>query len=165
MRNAPTKISLFILIGISISACNTLKRVPDSKKLLTKNEIIVNDKKVKTDNITNLLYQKPNTSILGFHLRLHLYNLAKLNHDSIYKAKFINHPEKYRRKSKWLSAKQVNRLGQSFWYGGIHDFLRDTGEPPVIIDKKSADKSNQRLKSHYFNNGYFEVKTSDKYWQ
>lgn len=162
MRNAPTKISLFILIGIIITACNTLKRVPDSKMLLTKNEIIVNDKKVNTENITSLLYQKPNTSILGFHLRLHLYNLAKLNHDSIYKAKFVNHPEKYARKAKWLSAKQVNRLGQSFWYAGIHDFLRDTGEPPVIIDKKSTDKSSLRLKSHYFNNGYFNVKTSYK---
>jgi hypothetical protein len=35
-----------------------------------------------------------------------------------------------KRKSKWLSAKQVDRLGKSFWYHGI-DFLK-TGEPPVI---------------------------------
>ncbi|MBC7606303.1 MAG: BamA/TamA family outer membrane protein [Burkholderiales bacterium] len=159
MRNTVTKISLFILIGLFISACNTVKKVPDGKKLLTKNEITVNSKKEKAENIQNLIYQKPNTSLLGYHLRLNLYNLAKLNHDSIYKAKFINHPEKYRRKSKWLSAKQVNRLGQSFWYAGIHDFLRDNGEPPVIIDVKSTEKSSKRLKSYYFNNGYFNVTT------
>jgi outer membrane protein assembly factor BamA len=146
-------------LGIIISACNTLKRVPANKKLLTKNEIIVNDKKVQTENITSLLYQKPNTSILGYHLRLNLYNLAKLNHDSIYKAKFVKDPEKYRRKSKWLSAKQVNRLGQSFWYAGIHDYLRDTGEPPVIVDAKSTQKSLVRLNSHYFNEGFFKVKS------
>jgi len=129
------------------------------KKLLTDNEIFVNDKKETAENIGNLLYQKPNSSILGYRLRLNLYNLAKLEHDSIYKAKFVNDPEKYKRKSKWLSAKQVNRLGESFYYAGIHNFLRDTGEPPVIIDKKSTEKSANRLKSWYFNNGYFKTAT------
>ena len=160
MRNTATKISLFILIGIILVACNTLKRVPNNKRLLTKNEIIVNDKKVKTENITSLIYQKPNTSIGGLHLRLHLYNWAKLNHDSIYKSKFIKDPEKYKHQSKLLSAKQVNRLGNSFWYAGIHEFLRTTGEPPSIVDKKSTDKSKLRLRSHYFNEGYFDTKVA-----
>lgn len=142
-----------------ISACDAVKRVPMGKKLLTDTEIFVNDQKEKSENISNLLYQKPNSSILGYKLRLNLYNLAKLDHDSVYKAKFANDPEKYRRKSKWLSAKQVNRLGESFYYAGIHDFLRDTGEPPVIIDKKSTDKSSTRLRSWYFNNGYFKTTT------
>ncbi len=162
MRNTVTKISLFILIGIIFSACNTLKRVPDGKKLLTKNDIEVNNKKEKAENIEALLYQKRNTSILGYRLRLNLYNLAKLKHDSIYKAKFVNHPDKYRRKSKWLSAKQVNRLGESFWYAGIHDFLRDTGEPPSIIDLKSTEKSAKRLQSYYFNIGFFNNKATYK---
>ncbi|NHM05810.1 BamA/TamA family outer membrane protein [Flavobacterium sp. CYK-4] len=160
MRNPWTKISLFLLIGIFLAACNTLKRVPKKKRLLTKSEIIVNDKKVNAENITALVYQKPNTSIGGFHLRLHLYNLAKLNHDSIYKSKFIKDPAKYAHQSKWLSAKQVNRLGNSFWYAGIHEFLKTTGEPPVILDLKSTEKSKQRLKSHYFNQGYFNVKAN-----
>ncbi len=159
MRNTATKISLFILTGIIISACDAVKRVPDGKKLLTNTEIFVNDKKENAENVSNLLYQKPNSSILGYRLRLNLYNLAKLNHDSLYKAKFVNDPDKYRRKSKWLSAKQVNRLGESFYYAGIHNFLRDTGEPPVIIDPKSTNKSALRLKSYYFNNGFFRAKT------
>ena len=159
MRNTVTKISLFILTGIIISACDAVKRVPAGKKLLTDTEIFVNDKKEGAENVNNLLYQKPNSSILGYKLRLNLYNLAKLDHDSVYKAKFVNDPEKYRRKSKFLSAKQVNRLGESFYYAGIHNFLRDTGEPPVIIDQKSTNKSALRLKSYYFNNGFFRAKT------
>lgn len=142
------------------AACNTLKRVPKNKRLLTKSEILVNNKKVNTEEVSALVYQKPNTSILGFHLRLHLYNWANLKHDSIYKAKFVKNPEKYKRMSKLLSAKQVNRLGHSFWYEGIHEFLRKTGEAPVILDKKSTEKSLQRLKSHYFNRGFFDVKAS-----
>jgi outer membrane protein assembly factor BamA len=89
-----------------------------------------------------------------------LFNLANPNPDSTYQAKFANHPGKYERKSKWLSAKQVDRLGQSFWYHGVHDFLKKTGEPPAIIDTTKIKKSINRLKYYYFNEGYFGVKAN-----
>ncbi len=162
MKNIFTKITAFILIAILISGCNTEKNVPRGKQLLKKNEVFVNNKKTKDENIQNQLYQKPNSTILGYNFRLNLYNLAKQNPDSIYKAKFVNDPEKYKRKSKWLSAKQVDQLGKSFFYLGIHDFLKKTGEPPVIIDPSKTDKSILRLKHHYFNTGYFNVKAQSK---
>ncbi|MGZ9735147.1 translocation and assembly module lipoprotein TamL [Flavobacterium sp. GNP002] len=162
MKKTSTKITAFILIAILICACNAVKRVPDGKLLLTKNEITVNDKTIKDENVFNQLYQKPNSTLIGYRLRLNLYNLANLNPDSTYQAKFTNNPEKFRRKSKWLSEKQVNRLGKSFWYHGIHDFLKKTGEPPVIIDKDRADKSLLRLKYYYFNDGFFNVNASYK---
>ncbi len=162
MKKNSTKISLFILIGILISACNAVKKVPEGKQLLVKNEISVNNKKNTEENVAYQLYQKPNGKLLGYRLRLNLYNLANLNTDSTYQAKFINNPEKYRRESKWLSAKQVNRLGQSFWYKGIHEFLKKTGEPPVIIEKEKSDKSLVRLEYYYFNNGFFNVKANYK---
>ena len=162
MRNHFTKISLFILIGILIVSCVAEKKVPDGKELLTKNTILVNDKKVKTLEVNNQLYQEPNSSLLGFPLKLHIYNMANTKHDSLYKAKFVADPEKYERQSKFLSAKQVNRLGESFWHSGFNNFLEKVGEPPVILDEKSTVKSAQRLRSHYFNNGYFNVTTSYK---
>ena len=160
MKKISTKITAFILIAIFICACNAVKRVPEGKLLLTKNEIKVNDKSTKEEIVFNQLYQKPNTTFLGYRLRLNLYNLANLNPDSTYQAKFTNNLGKYERKSKWLSAKQVDRLGQSFWYHGIHDFLKKTGEPPVIIEKSKIDKSIIRLKYYYFNTGYFNVKAN-----
>jgi hypothetical protein len=159
LKKIYTKIAAFILIATLISACNAEKRVPEGKRLLTKNKIVVNGKAIKDENVFNQLYQKPNSTLLGSRLRLNLYNLANLNPDSTYLAKFTNNPGKYDRKSKWLSAKQVNRLGKSFWYHGIHDFLKKTGEPPVIIDKSKTEKSLLRLKYYYFNNGYFDAKT------
>ncbi len=152
----------FILIGVIISACNTVRRVPKGKQLLTKNEILVNNKVKKEETIINQLYQKPNSKILGYRLRLNLFNLANPNPDSTYQAKFANHPGKYERMSKLLSAKQVDRLGKSFWYHGIHDFLKKTGEPPVIIDSAKTEKSIVRLKYYYFNEGYFNVKANYK---
>ncbi|GEC78942.1 BamA/TamA family outer membrane protein [Flavobacterium aquatile] len=123
------------------------------------NEIYVDDKKNKDDEVSSQLYQKPNSSILGYRLRLNLYNLAKQNTDSLYKDKFLKNPAKYNRKAKWLSKKQVNRLGQSFWNKGIHEFLKKTGESPVLLDTNSTKKSIKRLNSYYFNNGFFDVKT------
>ncbi|KQB38181.1 Outer membrane protein/protective antigen OMA87 [Flavobacterium daejeonense] len=163
MRKVSTKISLFILIGIIISACNAEKRVPDGKQLLASNQIIVNGKKINDEDVHNQLYQKPNGTFLGYRLRLNLYNLANLNPDSTYQAKFTNHPGKYERKAKWLSAKQVDRLGKSFWYHGIHDFLKKTGEAPVIIDSVKTQKSVSRLQYYYFNNGFFDVKVNSQH--
>ena len=157
MKNSITKISLFILIGLIIFGCNTTKRVPNGKSLLTKNNIFVDGKKDNLEDVFNQLYQKQNTSLLGYRLRLNIYNLAKQKTDSIYRAKFANNPKKYFRKVKWLSKKQVKRLGESFWYSGIHNFLRKTGEAPVILDTISTKKSLRRLKSYYYTRGYFDV--------
>lgn len=159
MKNNSTKIIAFLLIAILICACNAVKRVPDGKNLLVKNNIIVNGKSTNDETASNQMYQKPNGKLLGYKLRLNLYNLANLNPDSTYQAKFKNNPGKYERMSKIYSAKQVDRLGQSFYYKGIHEFLKNTGEPPVIIDTSKTKKSLLRLKYYYFNNGYFNVLT------
>lgn len=162
MRNQTTKISLFILIAVIISACNSLRRVPNGKMLLTKNEILVDGKKEGNEEVTNQLYQKPNSSLFGYRLRLNIFNLASPNPDSIYKAKFIKNPDKYTAMAKWLSKKQVDRLGKSFYYFGIHNFLKKTGEAPIIFDQKSTDRSLSRLQSYYFDKGYFNLKGNYK---
>lgn len=159
MKKNSTKIVAFILIAIFISACNAVKRVPDGKSLLVKNNILVNGKSTNDEIASNQMYQKPNGTLLGYKLRLNMYNLANLNPDSTYQAKFKKSPGLYERQAKVLSAKQVDRLGQSFLYKGIHEFLKNTGEPPVIIDTAKTKKSLTRLKYYYFNNGFFNVKT------
>lgn len=162
MKNHFTKISLFIITGILFFGCNSTKRVPNRKSLLVKNTIYVNDKKNHNEEVYYQLYQKENSTLLGFPLRLNIYNWAKPKTDSIFKSKFINNPKKYDLYSSLLSRKQVKRLGESFWYLGIHDFLRKTGEAPVILDTASTNKSSKRLKSYYFNKGYFDVSVSSK---
>jgi hypothetical protein len=130
--------------------------------LLTKNEILVDGKKEGNEEVTNQLYQKPNSSLFGYRLRLNIFNLASPNPDSIYKAKFIKNPDKYTALAKWLSKKQVDRLGKSFYYFGIHNFLKKTGEAPIIFDQKSTDRSLSRLQSYYFDKGYFNLKGNYK---
>ncbi len=157
LKRNVTKISLFILIGVIFFSCDITKRVPKDKKLLTNNEIVVDGKKDNSESLLNQLYQKPNSSLLGYRLRLSIYNLAKEKTDSIYRAKFAKNPKKYNRKAKILSKKQVKRLGQSFWYSGIHNALRKNGEAPVILDTLSTKKSINRLNYYYSSRGFFDV--------
>lgn len=162
MKSLPAKIVFIVLFGLLLTGCNSVKRVPKSKKLLTRNEFVVNGKKQNTEELENLMYQKPNSELLRYRLRLNLYNLANPNPDSSYRAKFLNNPKKYERLAKLLSKKQVNRLGKSFYYFGFHQMLKRIGEAPVIIDTTSIRKSRLRLKGHYFNNGFFNAKISSK---
>jgi len=162
LKSLPAKIVFIVLCGLLLTACNSVKRVPESKKLLTRNEFLVNNKKQNTEELENLMYQKPNSQLLRYRLRLNLYNLANPNPDSSYRAKFIRNPKKYERLAKLLSKKQVNRLGKSFYYFGFHQMLKRIGEAPVIVDTTSIRKSRLRLKGHYFNKGFFNAKIYSK---
>jgi hypothetical protein len=157
LKTTSAKISLFILIGIIISACNAVKRVPDGKLLLTKNQIMVDGIAENKEEINALLYQQTNTRLLSIPLGLYIYNLAKPDHDSIYKAKLIANPKKLKRQIRLLSAKQVQRKRESFLYSGIHNFLRKSGEAPVIVEESRAIKTVLRLRSYYFNQGFFDA--------
>jgi outer membrane protein assembly factor BamA len=160
LKSNTAKVSAFILIAIVIAACNSVKRVPDGKLLLTENKIFENNKVIKTEITSNQLSQNPNAKLFGFPLALTLYNWAKPNPDSTYLLKFKNNPKKLERMTKWLSAKQVEQLGNSFFYKGIHNVLKKIGDAPEIIDKTRADKSLLRLKYYYFNQGFFDIKAN-----
>jgi outer membrane protein assembly factor BamA len=162
LRNKTTKIALIILSGWVLYSCSLVKRVPEGKHLLEKAEISVNGEKKTDDEIKNLLYQEPNSDILGYHLRLHLYNLAKPNADSSYHAWLDRKPGRHERMAKLLSEKQVQRLGNSFIVTGLSNFLKKTGEPPVIVDINRTKKSRNRLFAYYYKQGYFRASAGYK---
>ncbi|POS02608.1 surface antigen-like protein [Flavobacterium croceum DSM 17960] len=157
MKNRITKIALY-LVTLLIVSCNITKRVPNGKRLLSESDILVNNKISKDEEAYYQLYQKRNSSILGYKLRLNLYNLATPKKDSLYEAWLTKNPKTHQFLTSFLSDKQVNRLGKSFVVSGMGNFLRGIGEPPVILDSTSTKKSLKRLESFYFNKGYFDVK-------
>ena len=156
MKSSQAKILLILLIAISLSACNAVKRVPDGKNLLSEQQFVVDGKVDKRDEWENIALQQPNVKLLGYPLRLHLYNIAKENPDSSYAAHVLNNPKRYKRLSSVLSEKQVHRLGQSFWYAGIHRMLKKTGQAPVLWDSARTARTETRIKGHFFNQGYFK---------
>ncbi|MDV7391316.1 POTRA domain-containing protein, partial [Arthrospira platensis SPKY1] len=85
-------------------------------------------------------------------------NLAKKNPDSAFYAKYIADSVRFKRLSKIISEKQVYRLGQSFLYSGVHNFFKNSGEAPVIINEQRTKRSITRLQRYYFDQGYFNNK-------
>ncbi|OIQ21814.1 MAG: hypothetical protein BM557_03200 [Flavobacterium sp. MedPE-SWcel] len=158
MRNKATKITLIILSGLFLYSCSLTKRVPEEKHLLTKNDIQVNEESKNDEALKDLLYQKPNSTILGYNLRLHLYNIAKPDPDSSYKAWLERKPNRHKTMSSLLSEKQVQRLGNSFIVSGFSNFLKKVGEPPVTVDPEKVTKSANRLMAYYYKQGFFRTK-------
>ena len=109
--------------------CNAIKRVDKNELLLTKNNIIVNGKTNKSEDISRLSFHKKNSNILGIPIRLHIYNLARPNKDSI-------------------KIKTSSR--------GFNNWLINTGEAPEILDSTKINKTKLNLERYYFSKGWFD---------
>lgn len=142
-----------------MTSCNALKRVGEDELLLTRNTIYTDGERVASEDVQSLVIQKPNSTLLGYPLKLQLYNLAKENPDSSYQAWLYRKPKRVERLVNLLSAKQVERLGESFLVKGYSEWLKSIGEAPVVIDTSKAVKSLQRLSSYYGSLGYFNNET------
>lgn len=104
-----------------------------------------NGNEVSNDTLESLFYQKPNSRLLRTPIRLHIYNLAAEDPEANYKEWLEKKPKRHSRLAKFLSEKQVQRLGRSFWSYGIHNALKNTGEPPTIIDPLKTSRTASRL--------------------
>ena len=160
MKQLLAKILLFFLTIVFLLSCNAVKRLEPDENLLVENEIFSNGEKVKDSRIYSRLYQEPNTRILGFPLNLHVYNLARPNIDSILSEKFLEN-ERKKRKFIWaLSKKQFDRYLHS--RKEFNQWIKRTGEAPVIVSEEETKKSQNRLQSWYWNNGWFNVEADYK---
>ncbi len=159
LKGCGAKIGIFLLIAW-LSSCNTLKRVGENELLLTRNTIYTDGERVLDEDARSLIVQEPNTRVLGYPLRLNLYNLAKKDPDSTFLAWLNRKPEREERLARLLSQKQVDALGESFLVKGYSEWLKKIGEAPVIIDTNRTRKTLQRLKTYYDSKGYFNNSTT-----
>ena len=141
-------------------SCNAVKRVPEDKYLLTDNTILADSVKVKEAGVYSQLAQKPNPTIplIGFPLGLHIYNMADPYPDSTFNRWLHKNPKREERLIKLLSKKQVN--GMDSTYVGFNNWLKKSGDAPVIIADNKIAKSTERLKRWYASFGYFNNEVS-----
>ncbi|MEH6620464.1 BamA/TamA family outer membrane protein [Maribacter arcticus] len=154
------KLSLLSLLAIVLLSCNSLKKVEDDEYLVVKNSIYADSVKINNEELQSLIYQKPNSTVLGYPLRLNLYNLAKENPDSLFNAWLYRKENRKKRLTKLLSAKQVERLGESFLVTGLSNWLEDIGEVPAILDTTRTRLSLARVSAYYQGKGYFSNNTT-----
>ncbi|GMN05782.1 BamA/TamA family outer membrane protein [Croceitalea sp. MTPC5] len=158
-RKFRTKIGLLSLVVV-LASCNAVKKVGEDELLLTKNTVYTDGTKVVNEDIKGLMAQKPNSTLLGYPLRLNLYNLVKENPDSLYQVWLTKKENREKRLNRLLSKKQVNRLGESFVVKGYNNLFKRIGEAPAIIDSTRTKKTLERLEAYYGSKGYFNNSAS-----
>ncbi|MFL0353954.1 BamA/TamA family outer membrane protein [Xanthomarina sp. GH4-25] len=160
MKLHSSKIVLIIVFTGFLYSCNSVKRVPENEHLLTENTIYVNDKKNNTERINNLLFQQRNKKIINIPLRLYIYNSARPNIDSIINTNIDSKPNKRKKLENFLSKKQLDKYIEARI--GFNNWLKKTGEAPVIVKDIKTQKSEKQLEAYYFNNGWFNVEATSK---
>ena len=162
MKFLTSKIALFFLLGLFFYSCSEVRKLKKSEYLLHDTKIVVNGKASSLEELELQLYQKPNSKVLGFKPRLQLYNLMRKNPDSSYQVWLDRKPNRKAKMTHLLSAKQVDRLGKSFFVSGYNDFFKRVGEAPVVLDSLKTKKSTKRLLAYFLNRGYFDAKINAK---
>jgi len=160
LKQTPVKISLIICLISFFTSCNVVKRVGENQHLLTEANIYVDGKKNNKETIANRLYQRKNTTLLGIPIRLHIYNLARAKRDSLFEVWLDENPKRRLRLERRYSQKQVDKLKESAL--GFNNWLKKTGEAPVIIDTTRTNRSKVNLEQYYYNNGWFDREVSYK---
>ena len=154
MKKSLIKIFVVCVLTVLFTACNAVKRVTSTDYLLTKNSFYINGKKKKSEELTNLSFQKKNTALFGIPLQLYIYNLARPNKDSIFERWLHKNPKRKQRLISKLSEKQLKQLKTSSI--GINSWLREVGEAPILLDSLKINKTKINLERYYFANGWFD---------
>ncbi|WP_430466721.1 BamA/TamA family outer membrane protein [Winogradskyella ouciana] len=156
-HKATYSVLFFCFTCLFFSSCNVVKRVKADEHLITKNTIIENGKVNKEERVNNIIIQRTNLgmeSFFGFPLRLHVYNLARPNIDSILQAKVLSDSSKVRWKTALLSKKQFDREIQS--RKNFNSWLKRTGEAPTILNEEKTAKTVTNLRKYYYSKGWFD---------
>ncbi|MGF1557335.1 translocation and assembly module lipoprotein TamL [Paucihalobacter sp.] len=156
--NAKFYVVISIIAAGLLTSCDATKRLSNNQLLLTKTSINVDGKKTNSETLSNFITQKENSRFLGIPFKLHFYNLARPNLDSILDEKIYQNPEKVAWKTKLLSRKQLDKDVQSRL--ALNNWIKNTGEAPVIVNEARAERTVNTLKRYYFSKGWFNAKTS-----
>ena len=137
-----------------------VKKVPANEYLLTENKIYVNGVETKNNKLYNYLSLKPNKKLLGYPLKLGVYNASKDAADSLYIEKLKRKPKKKKFLRKFLSKKQTNRFVTR--KKDFNNWLKNAGEAPNLINKSKIEKGKKKLEAYFWNNGWFNISSSYK---
>lgn len=154
------KLLLFLLITLFLSACNSVKRVKDNEHLLTKNTVIVNQKKVSNPKLDELIVQKPNSKTLGAPLSLYFYNLGDAEKPKTPSEWGKKKPKTYNFIKGIFSEKQSIAYANTMI--GLNNWFLKSGQAPVIIQDDKIKRTVRNLSAYYKTNGYFQAKVSSK---
>jgi outer membrane protein insertion porin family len=159
-----------------LTGCKQTKYVPDGKYLLKKNTIAVNKAELTSDELLEIVRQKPNYKTFGMKIKLAAYNAVdstKVADKRIRKNEQIKIKNQKRKvKEERINTKRIERAKRrgKEWYTHKTIPLKDTvdprmffrewlkykfGESPVIFDSMYYEKSLEQLQVFLRKKGYY----------
>ncbi len=136
-------------------SCNATKHLNEKEFLLTEHGFEENQKNIRPRKFRNTLKIEPNTKAFGTPLKLHVYNLAKQEPDTVFDSWLYKKPKRSKRLVNLLSKKQVVNLRNT--YIGLNERIQNAGEAPAIVDDNKIEATKSNLKAWYWNNGWFNA--------
>jgi outer membrane protein assembly factor BamA len=151
------KISFLFSIGIILvfSACKTTKYVPGGELLLSKNKIYIDDKNKIDHEAKDYIIQRPNTTFIGIPFPLHFYNRGNEDYEQAHIDYLKNNPKTDKRLQYIFSEKQTVKISET--KKSLNRWFLNGGQAPVVLDETKAIQSTEKLRTFYFNNGYFNA--------
>ncbi|MDG1263162.1 MAG: BamA/TamA family outer membrane protein [Flavobacteriaceae bacterium] len=157
MTRKHTKIIILGLLTLCFYKCSSTKNIAPSQNLLVQEDFFKNGVSLKQDLAKQLSVSKPNKTLLGIPLKLHIYNLAEKNPDSVFDNWLNKKTKRIERLSKTYSEKQINQL--RIYKKKINSWLVKSGEQPSIFSKNKLINTSKRLEQYYKNKGFFNTST------
>lgn len=154
-KNFTISYLLLAAILLVISSCNSTKYVPQGDYLLRKNKVVIDDKTKLDSEVKDYIIQRPNSRFLGYPFSLHFYNLGNENYEQRHSEWVQNHPKTNQTLRDIFSEKQTVKMGET--YKSINKWFLNGGEPPVVLDEEKAKITSKKLRTFYFNKGYFNA--------
>ena len=150
-----------VLIAVLVlTACNSVKYVPENKELLTKTTVIIDTKKSTDLDISTLITQKANTKRFGIPIGLYFYNLGNPNKPQTPSEWGKQKPKTYTFIKRIFSEKQSISYANSMI--GINNWFLRGGEAPTLIDNDKTKKTLANLEAYFKTKGYFKASATAK---
>jgi len=135
--------------------CSSTKNIAPSQRVLVREAFLKNGTLLKRDLTKQLSVSPPNTKAFGIPVKLHIYNLAKENPDSLFNDWLNKKPKRNERLTKIYSEKQVDQLKK--YKRNFNFWLKKSGEPPSIYFENNSNSTSKRLEQYYKNKGFFNA--------
>ena len=141
------------MLSLCFYKCSSTKNIATSQSVLVREVFLKNGTPLKRDLAKQLSISPPNTKVFGIPVKLHIYNLAKENPDSLFNDWMNKKPKRFERLTKIYSEKQVDQLKK--YKRNFNFWLKKSGEPPSVFFESNS--TSKRLEQYYKNKGFFNT--------
>ena len=157
-KNFTTSFICSVGLLLGISSCKSTKYVPQGDYLLHKNKVVIDDKTKLDSEVKDYIIQRPNTKFIGVPFSLYFYNIGNENYEERHSEWLQENPKTNEKLRSIFSQKQTIKMGET--YKSLNRWFLNGGEGPVILDEEKAKITSKKLRTYYFNKGYFDAEVN-----